>query len=147
MPVGGTGLRGVCAALALAVPGGGLAAQGGPLVLPSGVTATHHETIWDEDGSLIRLRYIVPRLAEPGSLYAGDALRIFEDMLWLCETQLVGADMDGATLREQGWDGVVISLMDRPLEFGVRDPDVFQVFELFSLTMDGCDLDLDDYHD
>ena len=122
-------------------------AQGDTLVMPSGVAAQPHDTIWDEDLSVIRLRLVVPRLAEPGSLYAGDSLRVFEDMLWLCETQIARSEEELDALLEQGWTGVVVSLMDRPIEFGARDADVFQVFEGFALTMDGCDLELDIYHD
>ena len=119
----------------------------GPILLPSGVEAAPFDTIWDEELSVIRLRFTVPRLAEPGSLYSGDPERVFEDMLWLCETQLSTAFPEGPAWQEQGWNAVVISLMDRPIEFGTRDPDVFQVFEWFSLTMDGCEMELDDYHD
>lgn len=119
----------------------------GPLLLPSGVEATPFDTIWDEELSIIRLRFIVPRLAEPGSLYSGDPERVFEDMFWLCETQLAASFPDGPVWLDQGWNSVVISLMDRPIEFGTRDPDVFQVFEWFSLTMYGCELELDEYHD
>ena len=122
-------------------------AQGDPLVLPSGVTATPHDMIWDEDLSVIRLRFVVPRLSEPGSLYAGDSARVFEDMLWLCETQIARTEPERDALLEEGWTGVVISLMDQPIDFGARDADVFQVFEWFTLTMDGCDLELDIYHE
>ncbi len=138
---------GVCAVGILVVGAGTAVAQGEPLVMPSGVEARPHDTIWDEDLSMIRMRFVVPRLSEPGSLYAGDSLRVFEDMLWLCETQIARTDEELDDLRAEGWSGVVISLMDRPIEFGVRDTEVFQVFEGFALTMDGCDLELDIYHD
>lgn len=127
-----------------------IAAQGhaqGTLLLPSGVEALPHDMIWDEDLSAIRLRFVVPRLAEPGSLYAADPERVFEDMLWLCETQVAQVDPGLDTLLEEGWNSVAISLMDQIIDFGERDADVIQVFEWFALTMDGCDLELDIYHD
>jgi hypothetical protein len=120
-------------------------AQGAEVLLPSGVVAQHHDTIWDEDLSVIRMRFVVPRLAEPGSIYAADSLRVFEDMLWLCETQVTTEFAGDEAPQEMGWHSVVISLMDRPIEFGMRDAEVFQVFEGFVLTMDGCELELDLY--
>ncbi len=115
------------------------------VLLPSGVVALHHDTIWEEEFSTIRMRFVVPRLGEPGSVYAADGLRVFEDMLWLCETQLAQEFPEGEVPQDMGWHSVVISLMDRPIEFGMRDAEVFQVFEGFVLTMDGCELELDLY--
>jgi hypothetical protein len=122
-------------------------AQDAPLILPSGVQASYYDIIWDEDLSVIRLRYVVPQLAEPESLYHADALRVFEDMEWLCETQMQNVFAAGEDAREQGWESVVVTLMDRPIEFGMRDAEIFQLFEWFSLSMDGCEPELDDYHD
>ena len=122
-------------------------AQDGPLVLPSGVEAQFHDAIWDEDLSAIRLRFVVPQLSEPDSLYHADALRVFDDMQWLCETQTPGLFTDDASARDQGWNVVVITLMNTPIEFGTRDSDVFQLFEWFSLTMDGCEPEWDEYHE
>lgn len=121
--------------------------QGTALVLPSGVEAVHHDTIFDEDMAAIRLRFIVPRLSEPSSLYAGDAMRVFEDMLWLCETQIAAGFFEGVDPRDEGWSSAVISLMATPLEFGARDASVFQLFEWFDLTMDGCELEMELYHE
>lgn len=123
------------------------AAQGAMLVLPSGVEAELHDTIWDEDLSTIRLRYIVPQLLEPDSLYHADALRVFEDMQWLCETQVPALFDEETDAQQEGWDVAVIALMSEPIEFGTRDADTVQLFEWFTLTMDGCELELDDYHE
>lgn len=135
-----------CAGLAGLSLSVGAAAQE-TLVLPSGVGAEAYDVIWDEDLSAIRMRFVVPRLAEPGSIYAGDALRVFEDMLWLCETRIGSVLPERAQLQDEGWTSVVISLMDRPIEFGARHPEVFQVFEWFTLTMDGCELDVEELHE
>ena len=116
-------------------------------MLPSGVEAELHDTIWDEDLSAIRMRYIVPQLLEPDSLYHADALRVFEDMQWLCETQVPALFPDETDAQEEGWKVAVITLMSRPVEFGERDADTVQLFEWFSLTMDGCELELDEYHE
>jgi hypothetical protein len=122
-------------------------AQDAPLVLPSGVEAQLHETIWDEGFAAIRLRYVVPQLSEPGSLYYADSVRVFDDMQWLCETQLPTLFTQPSSAQDQGWNMVVISLMNTPIEFGARDTDILQLFEWFSLTMDGCEAELDEYHD
>ncbi|MGL4414608.1 DUF6497 family protein [Roseinatronobacter monicus] len=122
-------------------------AQGASLVLPSGVEAELHDTVWDEDLSALRMRYVVPQLLEPDSLYHGDAMRVFEDMQWLCETQVPALFPDEADAQEEGWNVAVISLMSRPIEFGTRDADTLQLFEWFTLTMDGCELELDEYHE
>lgn len=122
-------------------------AQSAPLLMPSGAEAKFHDTIWDEDLSAIRLRYVVPQLSEPDSLYHADALRVFDDMQWLCETQMPALFPDDESAQDQGWNVVVITLMNTPIEFGTRDSDVVQFFEWFSLTMDGCEPELDEYHE
>jgi hypothetical protein len=120
-------------------------AAAGMLVLPSGETAQPLPVIWDEDMSVIRLRYIVERLNEPASLYAGDAQRVFDDMEWLCETQLSSLFGEGVSPQDDGWFGAVVTLMDRDVEFGTVDTDSTQLFEWFSFGMDGCEIDLDLY--
>lgn len=117
------------------------------LTLPSGEQATPLPVIWDEGESVIRLRFVVDRLREPQSLYSGDPQRVFDDMQWLCETQVAGlfdADMDP---RDDGWTGVVVTLMDREVEFGTVDAESVQLFEWFRFGMDGCELDLGDYNE
>ncbi len=131
-------------ALALALGGG---AQADTLRLPSGVAAQPLPPVWDEDMSVIRLRYVVERLSEPSSLYAAGSERVFDDMQWLCETQarrLFDADTDP---RDEGWTGAVVTLMDREVEFGITDMDAIQLFEWFTFTMDGCEIALGDIHD
>ncbi len=118
-----------------------------PIVLPSGAGAEPLEPVWDEDLSVIRLRFVVERLREPASLYAANAELVFEDMLWLCETQVRTVFGPDAVPQDQGWVGAVITLMDREVEFGVVDSAALQFFEWFSFTMDGCEIDLDEYHD
>ncbi len=123
------------------------AAQGAPLVLPSGIEARFHDTIWDEDLSAIRLRYVVPQLSEPESLYQADALRVFDDMQWLCETQMTSLFDNWLTVQDEGWEMVVVTLMDRPIEFGARDAETIQLFEWFAVTMDGCEPEMEIYHE
>ncbi|MDD7970404.1 DUF6497 family protein [Roseinatronobacter sp. HJB301] len=134
------------AAFALAVPYQAMG-QGGPLLMPSGEMAYPLDEIYDEDQSMIRLRYVVPKLAEPASLYAADALRVFEDMLWLCSTQLRSLADIGEFPQDQGWQGAIITMLEHEIPFGTRDADVVQFFEGFLFGMDGCEMEDDVYHD
>lgn len=117
------------------------------LILPSGEAAIPLPVLLDEGESLIRLRYVVERLREPQSLYSGDPDRVFDDMMWLCETQVSGLFDAETDPRDDGWTGVVVTLMDREVEFGVVDTDSVQLFEWFTFEMDGCELDLGDYNE
>lgn len=128
---------------ALLTPG----AWAGTLIMPSGEAAQPLPVIWDEDLSVIRLRYVVPRLNEPASLYMGDTQRVFDDMEWLCETQLSGLYGQGQSPQEDGWLGAVVTLMDREVEFGIVDTESLQLFEWFTFGVDGCEIDLDLYHE
>ena len=113
--------------------------------LPSGQVAQPLDQIWEEDTATLRLRYIVPGLAEPAPLYLADGDRVFRDMQHLCD--LAVAEFGPTPPQEQGWRGAIVTLMSAPLDFGQRDPDVVQVFEGFIFTMDGCDWDDGDFHD
>ncbi|MFN4057313.1 MAG: DUF6497 family protein [Roseinatronobacter sp.] len=127
---------------ALAAPAGAEA-----LRLPSGNDAAVLDQIWDEDMDMIRLRYIVPKLAEPPALYLADGERVFSDMQWLCEQTLTDLAGAGQDLAAEGWRGAIVTLLDRPLDFGQRDPSVVQVFESFVFGMDGCDWDDEGIYD
>lgn len=115
--------------------------------MPSGNVATPLDQIWDEEMDMIRLRYIVPKLAEPAALYLADGERVFRDMQWLCERAVQDMEASGADPVGEGWRGAIVTLMDRPVEFGLRDPDVVQVFESFAFGMDGCDWDDEGIYD
>ncbi|WFE73527.1 DUF6497 family protein [Roseinatronobacter sp. S2] len=140
----------ICAGLTLAAP---LSAAGqgmpdsAPLLMPSGEMAYPLDEIWDESQSMIRLRFVVPKLAEPSSVYGGDPFRVFEDMMWLCSTQMRGLTDIGEFPQDQGWQGAIITMLERDIPFGTRDADVVQFFEGFVFGMDGCELEDDLYHD
>jgi hypothetical protein len=133
----------ILAVLALAAAPAG--AEG--LRMPSGAEAVALDQIWDEDMDMIRLRYIVPRLAEPGGTYLADGAGLFADMQWLCGQALAGLPQAGSDPAADGWRGAIVTLLDRPLEFGQRDPDVVQVFESFVFGTDGCDWDDEGLYD
>ncbi|MCC5992609.1 MAG: hypothetical protein JJT99_08805 [Rhodobacteraceae bacterium] len=115
--------------------------------MPSGHTAELFDHVWDEDQSMIRPRYIVQELSYPGSAYANNVFEVFDDMLWLCNTQIRSLFAPEELPQSQGWEGAIITMMSAPLEFGTRDPDVIQFFESFLFADDGCALDDEEYHD
>jgi hypothetical protein len=117
-----------------------------PVTLPSGVVATPLDQIFEEDTATLRLRFVVPKLAEPAALYLANGEQLFEDMRFLCDIA-AQTEFIGASPQEDGWRGAVVTLMSAPLEFGLRDPDVVQVFEGFVFTMDGCDWDDEEFYD
>jgi hypothetical protein len=122
------------------------AGQGDTLALPSGAQAAPLPVVWDEDMSVLRLRYVVPHLSEGDDSYA-EGEDVLDDMLWLCDTQafeLLGTDTPP---QDQGWTGAVITLMDREVEFGVVDQQALQLFEWFSFADGKCEIDLDDWDD
>lgn len=117
------------------------------VTMPSGHVAELFDHIWDEDQSVIRPRYIVEELSYPASAYANNVFAVFDDMQWLCNTQIRSLFAPDELPQSQGWEGAIITMMSAPLEFGTRDPDVIQFFESFLFIDDGCALDDDEYHD
>ncbi|MFD1911734.1 DUF6497 family protein [Halodurantibacterium flavum] len=95
------------------------------LALPSGRDATLQEAFWqgpeEVDGDWLRLRFVTPGLVAEG--WEGS----LPDLEFLCDTVALGL------LAETGRhaDLIMISLADRPSEFGQIDPDLVQFIEAF----------------
>lgn len=123
-------MRGLGAALVLAM---GLApALRAEVILPSGLVATLLEgfvEIQPDDARWARFRYVMPDLAQ-GVDY--DAVQM--DFVTLCDSAAL------PMLRDAGEEvaRVVVSLMDRPVEFGASDPQAVQFFETFSVQDNRC---------
>ena len=101
------------------------------LVLPSGLVAYLQESLSDgADSGLYRFRFVAPDF--------GAAENDFEvtqaDLDYLCAEYAV-PELSGKDLKP---DQVIISLADRPSDFGVADPDAIQVFEAYSVTNGTC---------
>ncbi|MEM9436959.1 MAG: DUF6497 family protein [Pseudomonadota bacterium] len=99
--------------------------------VPSGQPLEFQESFYErrESGSLwARFRFVMPAIGE-GVAYA----EVAEDFLELCQVYVVPA-LDGQDAPDQ----VIISLADRPTEFGVAAPDVTQYFEAFRLEGSSC---------
>ena len=99
--------------------------------LPSGLQAHLQEMLWDRPGGglVYRFRFVAPD-------FTGD--ETFEvqtiDLEYLCNEYALAriADIGPEPSR------IIVSLADRPSEFGQFDPDVAQVFESFSMAGDAC---------
>ncbi|TCO69297.1 DUF6497 family protein [Rhodovulum euryhalinum] len=113
--------------LALALAASSLSAQG-LIDVPSGQPVTHHDTITGEpgpEGLTLRFRFLAPQIAREGGampfeLAAGD-------MEYLCETYALPRLAEIGPKIAQ----VVITLMDRPVDFGAPAPEATQFFEAF----------------
>lgn len=102
------------------------------LRLPSGHEAVPHDSYWEEDTGTLRLRFIVKAVADPA--YGGDDSAVFADMEWLCaDTGLAMIAADG-----NPWEGVTVTMMAEPVEFGRSAPDVVQFFEAFAVADGTC---------
>ena len=117
-------------ALAGAVPLG--AAE--PVGVPSGQSVAFVEVIDETSGgeeAVVRFRFLAPAIAGGGAVDAEAALG---DMAALCDSfALPWLDAEGIVAQT-----VVISLSDRPVEFGVTDAEAVQYFEAFQIEDGAC---------
>lgn len=106
--------------------------------VPSGQPVTLSEVLEDvvagEDW--LRLRFVAPEIARDGGSVSYETAGA--DFAHLCDhvarSYMVDFDLNP--------DVVVISLMDRLVDFGATDPDATQFFEAFRITDDACVLDV-----
>lgn len=100
------------------------------LVLPSGLTAQLHEVIEQqaEGAPLYRYRFVAPDFTGAEEFDAQSS-----DLQHLC---------DHVAQAQGGGDRVVVSLADRPSEFGLLDPEVIQIFEMFRVENGACVWDM-----
>ena len=101
------------------------------IVAPSGLVLSLQEVRWEPETRQARLRFVAPDLGGPEPMQFSE---VAGDFLWLCETWGVPA------LEQNGLDGagLVISIADRDVEFGVMDADAVQFFEGYSVGDDGA---------
>ncbi|MCV2866494.1 DUF6497 family protein [Albidovulum sediminicola] len=95
------------------------------ILLPSGMSVSYLDTIHaapGPEGLTIRFRFVSAALADRP---AGDDT--LADMTWLCETFALPRIASTGPRPEQ----VIITLADRPVEFGSSDPEAIQYFEAF----------------
>ena len=123
---------GLIAAILLASP-----AFGQELVpVPSGQPVTFLDAIWNEPGPAgltARFRFVAPQIAQQGGTVDFDTASA--DMEDLCNTYALPRIETTTGPRPAQ---VVISLSDRPVEFGVISPDATQFFEAYSIVDGAC---------
>lgn len=129
--------RGAFAALVvLALPGIALGVEA--IVLPSGQAVTWVETVNDVQGPAgltARFRFLAPQIGANGNISAEEAL---EDMAYLCDAYALPRLAEIGPLPAE----VIISLADRPLDFGATDPEAVQYFEAFRIEDGACEWEL-----
>lgn len=104
------------------------------LDVPSGQPVELHEVLIDDlgDETWLRFRFIAPRISrEAGEI---DYEAAAGDMAHLCQslalTYIADFELEG--------DVIVVSLADRPVEFGTPDPEATQFFEAFRPVDNTC---------
>ncbi len=101
------------------------------LVLPSGLETTLQERVTDETGAgpVHRFRFVAPDFTG-----AVDLETVTADLEFLCNGYAL------ETLSAEGAEAgqIIISLADKPSEFGIYDPDITQVFEAYRVENGLC---------
>ncbi len=105
------------------------------IAVPSGQPVTPLDVITDrpgDEGPTWRFRFLAPEIARDGGTVAVDVA--LQDIDALCAGFVIDrlAGAAGAPGR------VVISLSDRPVEFGVATPEATQIFEAYRVENGAC---------
>jgi hypothetical protein len=127
------------AVLILAFAAGRASAEDTLIIVPSGQAVTYVDTVQGApgpEGLTVRFRFLAPAIARDGGTVAPDAAQ--EDMLALCRTYALPRIANTGPRPAQ----IVISLSDRPVEFGVADEGATQFFDAFSIQDGDCILEL-----
>lgn len=102
------------------------------VVLPSGLEAALLEGFVEVQPDGVRwgrFRYVMPALAE-----GADFDRVQMDFVTLCDAQALPMLTDAG----EQVAVIVVSLMDKPMEFGQSDPGTVQYFESFAIRDGRC---------
>jgi len=102
------------------------------LRLPSGASAIPLDLIVEE--GVQRVRMIGQVLTQDVAGYQRDPKRLFTDMQDICTRHVASASVPEGT-------NVVVTLMDKEVQFGLSDPSVIQYFESFVIRDGLCALD------
>lgn len=110
-----------------------------PIPVPSGQTVTWVDTISDAagpSGLTLRFRFLAPAIARAGGTVTPETAQ--EDMLALCRTFALPRVPNLGPQPQQ----IVISLSDRPVEFGIPDEEATQFFEAYGIADGDCILEI-----
>jgi hypothetical protein len=105
------------------------------IAVPSQQSVTLLDIIWNSegpDGPAPRFRFLAPAIARAGG--SVDFAAVEGDLQHLCQTYVLQA------LAEKGVSAslVLMSIADRPVEFGSTDPEATQYFDVFSIMGTTC---------
>jgi Family of unknown function (DUF6497) len=131
--------RGAGVAALILTAAGPACAEDKPIAVPSGQNITYVDTVQGApgpDGLTIRFRFLAPAIARDGGTVLAEAAQA--DMLALCRTYALPRIASTGPQPAQ----IVISLSDRPVEFGVGDEGATQFFDAFSIQDGDCILEL-----
>ena len=106
------------------------------IILPSGQTIEFFERRVEVETNTVRLRFIAPDLASPLTRPSFDDMST--DLEALCTEYGLKIALNDMDVPAQ----IVISLSAEPVEFGVSNTDVEQVFEAFSVQNETCMLEM-----
>lgn len=106
------------------------------ITVPSNQEIELYETLNETDAKVLRLRFVAPDLASPMKRPSFDALS--EDFQVLCDT----FGLAQAQKLDVSPDQIVISLSAKPVEFGIAQTEVEQIFEAFSVQNETCMLEM-----
>ena len=104
--------------------------------VPSGQVVEFADLIMDAEGEVEetwRFRFIAPGIARDGGTI--DTETAFVDMQALCDAFIAPALARKGVAPGQ----VIVSLSDRPVEFGQANPEATQFFEAFALRDGKCE--------
>jgi hypothetical protein len=102
------------------------------LRLPSGASAIPLDLIVEE--GVQRVRMIGQGLAQDVAGYKRDPQRLFADMQDICTRHVASSAVSEGT-------NVVVTIMDKEVQFGLSDPTAIQYFESFIIRDGLCTLD------
>ena len=134
MPAGLVKAAAVVVAVAQTAPADGAAADapwpsGSAIAVPSGQDITFMDVIYDVQsgvGEAFRYRFLAPGIARDAGSIA--FVQAEEDMAALCQDFILPKLIEtGAEMPAQ----IIVVLSDRPVEFGIADPDATQFFEAY----------------
>lgn len=104
------------------------------IAVPSGQPITFVEVVRDAqgpEGLTYRFRFLAPQIAREGGLVTAE--QALDDMAQICDSFALPVTSAFSEVQQ-----IVISLSDRPVEFGQTDPEATQYFEAFSPDGDAC---------
>lgn len=106
------------------------------VAVPSGQNVRFFEQLDEPENGIIRLRFIAPDLASPLKRPS------FEDLTLDLEALCTEFGLNNLLQNEEQPEQIIVSLSAEPVEFGIANSDVEQVFEAFSVENETCMLEM-----